>query len=718
MTWTINANAHRELSRFSSQPIGLVTIHVPPKRCLTVTDFGAIPPGSEIQFSINAVGYTLTEGADWDASLSDEATADSIVAAFNAAPFGSSPRVRARREGVRVIVAGGATTTLLTFDALPAGVEELVAPAEEQRRFLLSDQQLFGYPMSVGLISGLGAKLDPMTREFSIDDLEIEFVDDGAVRRLCLDYYLRGRQVDVAIGTPALAEGDFQQIGTWYIEDVRPGSDGSIVLQLHDAMGFFRDRVVAKRWVNWHPAQLFLDIMQLAVNWPSIQGSLAGMVDEASLDPSVDPATSHWTISRYADELFKMGSPVDEPTPALDLMNELLTILGGTWSPDETGLWRYRPYDENAVPVRTWQAGLEDGWDVDDIEVVETWGNAANEINIDFASQEGSKRTRFQLGHDQARNEIGKLYSMAIDTEWINGLVNAWTQNNPGGEAVISAGATDFALPFAARQGFCGSRFRLNGDGSFTAESGGDLDGAANPPRRAYFRFEGPGREPGSVAPNENLLPEIIACDRSEPEGGRVDAANVRGDIPMFIRFYVAGTFTDPTLGFVSGRAGFGTQTPYQWNLVDQAGGGAHTYQFARVIDVTIPVEMALRCLRRFAYGASVIRVRTGLEQLDLEVGDFVSIEGDPIFVGYRHDGLTAATKWEVTKKLIDPWSDSPAIEWELTWARDDVVPVLFQLAPSPDVQLQLTPLPIDERIVADDLEDIIADDGEWVVRG
>jgi hypothetical protein len=736
MPQTINAAAERAFSRSNVEPIGLITIHLPPKRCLTVTDWTAIAAGSLIRIQINAVTYTITEGVEWNATTSNAATAESIRLALNNLAVGNFPNVRCRREDTRIIVAGAATVAILTWPQLPAaGVAELVQPPPTQRKFLLGctqtlAQQTGGYPLSVAMIGGVEQGLDALTREFSMGDLDIEFVDDGEVRRLLLDHHLRGRQVDYALGTPDLLEAQFVPQGSWYIEDVKPASDGSLVMKLHDGMGFFRDRTIAKRWVNEHPIDVFRDVLQSGVDASGLTGSLTGLVDETTLDPSVDPETAHWTVSRYGDAVYEMGDPIDEPEPVIDILNSLMPMLGGTWSPDfdNGGRYYYRPFDESAAPLFTWRAGPEDGYDVEDVEIVETWANAANEVHVDFASQEGGNRTRFTARNDRSRNELGRLYSLVIDTDWINSVAELFPSGITGPSQppfegwILLADSTAFAINLASRQGFCGSRFRASGS-TFVPDANGDLDGAAVPPRRAYFRLEGAGYTT-ATAQDSDVPPEIIACDDSQVLSGvSPDDANVRGDIPATVRFSIATGLTDPTLGFVSGRAGFGTTTPYGWNIkIDPFGSNVFLSNFerARIIDITIAVEMALRRLRRFAYGAPIIRVRTGLEQLRYELADFGAIDGDHVYLAFGKDGLTTTTIWEVTKKNVSPWGDTPCIEWELTWVRDDFVDqVTFPVGFYPEAQLELVQLEIlEDEVITDDGDDVTDEDFEQVIVG
>jgi hypothetical protein len=731
MVQTVNANALRELSKGSLQPIGLVTIHLPPKRCITVVDWSIGAGGRDITININSgTLYLLQEGIDWFPGGSNTTCAASIVAAINAINFGVLPRVRARQEGERVIVAGGATTVTLTIDlsAAGAGIQELISPAPATRSFFLGDRQTMGpsgalwggYPLSVANMATVDHSLDALSREFAIGDMDMEFVDDGEIRRILRDQHLRGRQVDIAVGTPALAQADFHPLGTWFIEDVTPQSDGSITVRLSDAMGFFRDSMIARRFVNMHPIQIFREVLEVAALQWALGIGLAALdllVDRNTLVATVEPAFAHHTISRYDDQSFNTGKPIDEPEPVLDILNSLLLILGGTFSPDVNNRYRYRAYDQNALAARTWRAGAEDGFDIEDVVIKETWGNIANEIAFDLAESDanGGQKTRFVQRNENSRNEIGRLFQLVLDTDWCNGVAKVGTLNEPFGpnQNVINSATTSVLVDLAARQGFTGSRFRLQPNGSFLPDANGDLDSAANPPRRGFFRLHGEGRDAGADV--HNLPPEIIAFGDSAPEGNIADSDNVRGDIPRLMRFYIDTAYNQN--GFVNGRAGFGTTTPSQWNIPELSGTGLFGVRAAWIVDITIPVEMVLRRMSRFAYGAPVLEVRTGLDQIALEVGDFVALQGDFVYLTLGKDGLTASTIFEITRRTIDPWSDSPGITWELTWVRDDVVGPTYTPA-YPTVTIPITVSPLGDRVLTESLDDVLTDAGEVVLVG
>lgn len=741
---TVNANALREFSKHTVQPVGLVTIHLPPKRALTVTDW-TLMAGDVLEIDINAgTIYTLTEGVDFDAEVSNYQTAVNLAEAINALAFGALPRVRARAEFEtdRVIVAGGATTQSLSFDLSGiSGLEELVDPAPTERKFFLADRTVMGpeggggpgsgewggYPLSVANIpKPVSHTLDAMTREFASGDRDIEWIDDGEIRRILLDQHLRGRRVDLSLGTPRLDEADFHPLGgRFFVQDCKPDSSGAIQMQLHDASGFFKDNQIAKRWVNEHPITIFDDALEtVALQWGLGAGTSAldELVDRTTLVPSVEPETAHHTISRYggneagAAATYESGNPLDEPEPLIDVMNELLLLLGGTFSPDVDGRFRYRPYDPDAAPVRTWQAAPETGYDVADVVVKDLWGNIANEIAVDFAESDahGGQKTRFVQRSESSRNEVGRLFNFLLETEWCNGVSKHGAfLVQPGNQRVIGSASTDFPIPLAARQGFTGSRFRLQGDGSFLPENNGDLDGAASPPRRAFLRLHGPGREAGTLVSNNNLPPEIICCDDSEPEGNVPDADNVRGDIPLNMRYHVATTFND--YDFTNGRAGFGTSTPHQWGHDPS---GDPLAEPAWIVDITVPVHMVLRRLPRFQYGAPVLEVHTGLDQIAIEVGDFIAIDGDHVYMTLGKDGLTTTTVFEVTRVDVDPWGESPGIVFEVTWVRDDVVPLQTFTPSYPDIDIPVVTTPDTSRVLTESFGVVLTDSGGRVLVG
>lgn len=90
-----------------------------------------------------------------------------------------------------------------------------------------------------------------------------------------------------------------------------------------------------------------------------------------------------------------------------------------------------------------------------------------------------------------------------------------------------------------------------------------------------------------------------------------------------------------------------------------------------RVTDVTCALDVSQRILNRAAYGMPVIEFATSLAQADLQLGDFISIT-HPQYLRHAQDGSDTGTIFEITRKEISIEGDSPRIQWQAAWVRQD----------------------------------------------
>lgn len=73
---------------------------------------------------------------------------------------------------------------------------------------------LFGYPCSVADISTLSVRVDPITRKVNVGQFTVTFVDDGTLRSVASTYPLKNASMTISLGTPDLAEADFEPIAS------------------------------------------------------------------------------------------------------------------------------------------------------------------------------------------------------------------------------------------------------------------------------------------------------------------------------------------------------------------------------------------------------------------------------------------------------------------------------------------------------------------------
>ena len=88
-----------------------------------------------------------------------------------------------------------------------------------------------------------------------------------------------------------------------------------------------------------------------------------------------------------------------------------------------------------------------------------------------------------------------------------------------------------------------------------------------------------------------------------------------------------------------------------------------------KATDVTIPTDVNQEILDRFAYGAPVVEITTNLRHIDIQLGDFITLDND-VYLRYGQNGTDEYTIFEVCRKEISLEGDSPRITFELCWVR------------------------------------------------
>jgi hypothetical protein len=689
-----------------------------------------------IRVQNNSGSYQLTEGIDFTAQTSNEATAQAIANAWNS----DTDRVVAR--GVRAVWRGGnrvafvalnaSTTDLDLTSNFVSAWDEVADPNPTPLDVCSWDggtlpPALSGYLPIVNSISGLEWGLNPVTRETKTPLIELHFADGAEIRELLRYYQLRRVAVDIYLGTYDLTSfNDFMRLPTLHVEDVIP-KYGQITVKLADANGdVWRDRPVRGRWTGWHPLQVVRDVLIKAGAGPD------HYVDSTLDYETADPSRSHFCISRYDDQVFGFRNPLDEAQAAGELVTELIALMSGTWRPTQTGPYEFRRFDYNAAVARQWSAN----YDIDEIAQDSSLGDMVNSVTVSFGRREDGQTIEFTDTDAVSFLESnGILSDFQHRSDWINSVaqMGIGVGTNPeildvqyvhGGAHTEPQSIYDdtiaFPVQYASRQGFCGTQ-RVDGSPS-TLAPGMSLGAAAG--RYVVLRTSitnAAQRDPATPDQAEYILIDQWNLHQDLPDDNNVQAApqppivsspriimadnayaaRITNDDPdatvlpngLTLReFFGAGTFYP----FIrSGRcvlgSGTGITSPPNWHGYRQyvVDGISHRDPYwLGLIDVTIPFYMAREIVRRFKNGAPKLKVRTDLSQIDIEIGDFINIIDDDLTVSYlRGDGADGQVAWEVTGKKIEIFGDSPGIEWELVFVRDsalDVQDVLPALAPPP----------------------------------
>lgn len=677
MTWSLPAAWVREFSRGNVPVQALVTVGLQPYDSFEINNYAtAVGSGLTITFA----GHAAVEGVNWTAATSNLTTANSIITYLYSVETAGVDTFRFKavpKAGGSVVVlcfnAEDPTPAVTLSSQLFGIVDASIGPSTAL--FALADNPIAGVlaPPSIREIRGLELTVDPITRQFSCNKVEIEFVDDGLIRRLASQYMMVGRYVDIALGSENLSTANFASWPRLYIDEVRtlPNNAG-ILVTASDTSENLRDTQVSRAYCNEHPLHVLTDLFDLC-----------GVAYDTSMDPAdaANDSIGHYVVSRYGDTLFGVSTAISSPTSALEIVNSLLPILGGTIRPAQDGDLTFVVYDADAPSVRTFTHTEDPGQFPCSVESTDPGqAQTVNSVTISFCRTKDGESETFRQIDRKSIGEHGRALPMTIDLDWCNGklfpvqsgdpliaalnTVNMQDFSDTGGAA-----ATEVSMFYASRQGFCGSRFR-NDTTSTTIEPWAELNGTD---KLAYLMIT---LDDYNLGIGASVTTEAVACDEvlsTDPrtdvvsevnwrvEGGLTVATlmTVRDNIPLKLEYQIASGYND--IDFTAGRGGFGTTV--HGNMV---GKGA--------VDVTIPYAVATRLLRRLKYGAPTVVIRAPLRHFDLECGDVVQLDDPDLFIGFLLDDATLF--YEITRKTVRAFEDEPCIEFELTFLRAEDNPV------------------------------------------
>jgi hypothetical protein len=689
----------------------IATINVPIRKFVTVLDWtqGA---GDFLQTAITGqISYTVTEGAGgtagFTAEISNEATAENMKNAINAvyqagrASDSDTIMIRATREGATIALAVGAEGTGLTltsgdtnaWDEGPSARPQTYSFCSGDRPFEAIATGTVTYPNSIIEISTIGREINPVTRETSIGEVEFVFADDGWLRRLMRYHNLKFAKVDLKIGTQELNEGQFHAMPSVYIDDILPHGDGTITVKCIDALGIPQNSVVSVAKTGTNP----LNVLRQTLVSAGVEDDPASEVfDFSSLDVSGYVGTiSHFGVSQYkAEHPVEMTPPSTDPVEAIKIINEIVSILQGSLIPDENGRYAFELFDHDAAVDQVIDVGPE-SVEGTQLEHVSSLENVTNEVVVNFLmSAAGVTVNSYSQQDGDSKNEFKQLLQTTIDSAWLNGLGRFLTETN----ATLTRNTEDDNLIFLghwlidgllASEGFLAEYCAANGvsgcadidvdievvrRGGITYWWSQDSSQTLSTSRTGFFLIAAPAVDGG-----EDGFVEIVACKSAvirQTFGGQFgnhpQTHRALGLVhPRLIDFTIDETY-DGVNGFTKGRGGFGTGIQYSGGYPDRLPTDTFLY------DVTIPVRIIQTILKRFKFGAPVVRVRLPLEYYHLQIGDFVAFENDDTFLAFGKDGLDASSVFEITRQEISVTGDDIGIELTCTWVRDDVVPDLF----------------------------------------
>lgn len=486
------------------------------------------------------------------------------------------------------------------------------------REFVTGSGPLFGAPASVAYVSPHGTSIDPWTRALSISERHVRMRLDEPTLDMLSTEHVAGCRIEIYLGTATLPRARWVREWWGQILDAVPEGN-AVTVRAGDIGSMLRGTEIRGSWVAQHHLDIVRDVLTRA-------SAPTELYDDATFDPRLYPAFSHWALSRAGLD----GVNVDPETPTPNMnawtaIQELVGMTGGALRFDERQRLRFEPWDGGKAPVRHWTADK-----ISNFRVVEIAGNRADELVLEFGRVPGQEPSTYRsrvpgaaaLHRFEGHGE--RPASKKITLPWVHGRAEF--------SADIAELATSLTIYEAERNGLCGFRYATFGQPQRAWD-------AVSAERRAYLLIE---QEIVEVFSITSVNGQSFHSAQPVGPGGVI--------APVYYPLNLEATIT-------VARGMFGTaRVAHPWARSE-----------GLVTDVTIPIWMA-RDRARFAHGAAVVEFDVPLTELDVELLDFVTFDQPRlVFPGCR--GADSTHVWEVIGQTVDEGSSTPSIHVVLLYA-------------------------------------------------
>ena len=515
------------------------------------------------------------------------------------------------------------------------------------------DASVTGDPL-LSDVTSIAQSVDPVTRKVQHGEMTLSLFDDGKIRALAGSKKFKGKVATIKLGDASLALSNFVGIFRGTIGAITP-IPGGLSIKVRAFTHQFKGVITLRTYIDEHP---FTAVSQMLQDC----GVAAADIDTASFTPSNHADISHYNYTSIAHYNPTEGSGGAMP-PA----------LGGS----------------EFQPVGASFSGIV---------------RAAQEIDVEGFIDETMRLTRSTLLTDPGTGDIKIGRYDASDAVTKHFTVDDYRdfEQDEEGLKIISEVQTSFSkvsskialvqLDSTAETAFGASDFTHTI--SYLSGSSLHLDAAFAGGSTSFFGY-------GSYG---------ICGTRGSTSGSQPADAKISSDRPYF------GLYHGEILKSITAFSAFSLGTSYQ--TIDHDGDPSGTVlgspltltttlvsrPFAgteaagvessavgtqAVTDATIAFEYGVYLLGRMSNSCPKVTLSTGLEHLNIEIADLVSLDSDLFLsVPLGLDGLDSSTKFEVTKREITPIGDSIGITFELTYATTSSAPSVtvtpsIPLAPS-----------------------------------
>ena len=490
-------------------------------------------------------------------------------------------------------------------------------------------------------VTSIAQSVDPVTRKVQHGEMTLNLFDDGKIRALAGSKKFKGKVATIKLGDASLAFSDFVGIFRGTIGAITP-IPGGLSIKVRAFTHQFKDVITYRTYIDEHP---FTAVSQMLQDC----GVAAADIDTASFTPSNHADISHYNYTSFALYNSTEGS-------------------GGTMPPAFGG--------SEFQPTEVSFSGIV---------------RASQEINVEGFIDETMRLTRSTLLTDPGTGDIkiGRYdASEAVTKHFTVDDYRDFEQDEEGLQ-IISEVQTSFSkvsskialvqLDSTAETAFGASDFSHTVN--YLSGSSLHFDTAFAGGSTAFFGYGGYGIC-GTRGSTSGSQPADAKISSTRPYFGLYHG-EVLKSITAFSAFSLGISYQtidhdgDPS-GTVSGSPLTLTTTLVSRPFAGTEAAGVESSAVGTqaVTDATIAFEYGVYLLGRMSNSCPKVTLSTGLEHLNIEIADLVSLDSDLFLsVPLGLNGLDSNTKFEVTKREITPIGDSIGITFELTYATTSSAP-------------------------------------------
>jgi len=509
-------------------------------------------------------------------------------------------------------------------------------------------------PILMG-VTDVTQDVDPVKRNFEIGTIQIEILNDPYVRSLVSSHHWYNAIVSVKVGTETLAEAEYMTVFYGQVKRVYAEFD-KIVVDCSTRNSKLIGYVTPQVYTNKHPAE----VLRLSMNAAGVED---GAIDTASFAADAFAPFSHYCFSSYgiapyfrtddgrvmsgtswpSDSQFgSVGNPHYSETPTTNNIIKVRTEEFAREYCEMTGLTFHNDTASKAtLSFPDPAAAVTRHLTTDDYRDFEQDPENLIFNYVEFSCGSEQNPLTFSLKDSTSISKFGEERYKASTVYFAPGAAVGAdvtsTSGKPGGPGV---------------NGFCGVRNLKTG------QTSADQIDADNP----FYLYYRSGIYKTTTAHTD-------AMPNQSSFAWNVDAVGQEDGYDRGVRMLE-----------ISGLS----------NIGGESFSSAHAYYY---YDITIPYQCAERILDRFSNGVPKITFFLGLDQIDLELGDTISIDNDWFaspFLGL--DGLDSNTKFEITKKEVRCTGSDIGIEIEAVFLITSTSPSVTAIVNHPG-ELELLPL-------------------------